>query len=255
VYVLRIFGNAMIPVHQFPPLQLGHLIKRYKRFLADIALATGQIITAHCPNTGPMTGVCAPGSPVAVSHQPSPKRKLAYTWELIRVGGVWVGINTSLPNKIVLQGLKQGVFAELRDFPVIKTEVPYGQEGSRVDFCLTDPHTARSMLVEVKNTTWCKPELGQNVAIFPDTETTRGQKHLRELMGSLDQRTDAAIVYFIHRGDCPLFRSGDEADPKYGELLRQAIERGVKVLPYRFQVDETGVYYLGTATLVSAGWG
>lgn len=239
----------MIPIYQFPLLRLGLLIKRYKRFFADIALEDGEIITAHCPNTGPMTGVCAEGSPVAVSYHSNPKRKLNYTWELIQVGTTWVGINTSLPNKIMKQGLTQGIFPELQNFPVVRTEVAYGQEGSRVDFYLSNPAVDRSLFLEIKNTTWCKPESGQMVAIFPDTETTRGQKHLRELMGSITPNTSAAIVYFIHRNDCTLFRSGDEADPKYGALLRQAIDRGVQPLPYRFHTDPTGVYYLGKATL------
>jgi sugar fermentation stimulation protein A len=232
-------------VYEFPELVKGKLIKRYKRFFADIELNDGHLITAHCPNTGPMTGICEIGNEVAVSHQPSPKRKLAYTWEMICMDGTWVGVNTSLPNRVVGGMLRQGILPQFARYPMIRSEVPYGNEGSRIDFLLSDV-LQRQVYIEVKNTTWSDGR----TAIFPDTETTRGQKHLRELMVMAGTPARAVIVYFIHRGDCDRFRSGDEADPIYGELLRKAVRAGVEVLPLKFQVDMTGIYYLGTAQFI-----
>lgn len=235
----------MILVHQFPLLQTGRLVKRHKRFLADILLGTGETITAHCPNTGPMTGVCTVGSRVAVSYQPAPTRKLPYTWEMIEVQGTWVGINTSLPNRVIGQMLNQQLLPQFQHYPTIQREVIYGAEGSRIDFLLENGR-GEKVYLEVKNTTWSQA----HTAIFPDTETTRGQKHLRELIRVRQTpNTRAVVLYFIHRGDCDRWRSGDEVDPEYGKLLRQAITAGVEILPCRFQVDPKGIVYLGLAEL------
>ena len=234
--------------YPFPPLFSGTLIRRYKRFLADIELDTGEAITAHCPNTGPMTGVCFVGGRVQVSHNPNPKRKLAYTWELAQVNDViptWVGVNTALPNRVVKAALQAQVFSELGRFNAIRPEAPYGQDKkSRIDFLLTTDSDESSIYVEVKNTTWAKG----NLALFPDTVTTRGQKHLRELM-ALRPDTRAVMLYFINRGDCTDFSPGDDADPEYGKLLRQAIAQGVEVLPCRFNITPSKISYLGLAKL------
>jgi sugar fermentation stimulation protein A len=233
--------------YPLPPLQGGTLLKRYKRFLADIELDSGEVITAHCPNTGPMTGVCHLGGRVMVSHNPSPKRKLAYTWELAEVqdnGPVWVGANTALPNRVIKAALADHAIPAVGVYDTLRTEVKYGQEGkSRIDVLLSAPGQPDTY-VEVKNTTWAKGTL----ALFPDTVTTRGQKHLRELM-ALEPPARAVMLYFINRGDCDRFCPGDEADPEYGQLLRQAIAVGVTVLPCRFDVQPTEVRYLGLAEL------
>ncbi|AFY61490.1 DNA/RNA nuclease SfsA [Synechococcus sp. PCC 6312] len=231
-------------LYPYPPLQAGILLRRYKRFFADIQLTTGEEITAHCPNTGPMTGISTPGSPVQVSYHPDPKRKLAYTWEMIQVndnGPAWFGVNTSLPNRVVAAALDAGILPELAGYAEIKREVTYGQERSRIDFFLTSPKQ-RPTYVEVKSTTWATGEL----ALFPDTVTTRGQKHLRELM-ALIPTARVCMLYFINRGDCPNFAPGDTTDPTYGELLRQARERGLEVLPYRFEITPTGIQFCGRA--------
>ncbi|MEB3162791.1 MAG: DNA/RNA nuclease SfsA [Prochlorothrix sp.] len=238
-------------LYPYPPLLPGTLITRYKRFFADIELDNGEVITAHCPNTGPMTGIYQPGARVYVSHSDNPKRKLAYTWELIQVHDnepTWVGVNTSLPNRVVQVALEQRIWPQLGDYQQIRREVPYGQEKSRVDFCLdyANPQGDRSSLyLEVKNTTWVKGRL----ALFPDTVTTRGQKHLRELIAALPQ-SRAAMLYFINRDDCPQFAPGDTADPTYGQLLRSAIGHGLEVLPCRFRVTPAGINYIGLAELV-----
>jgi sugar fermentation stimulation protein A len=234
-------------VHTYPELSKGRLVSRYKRFFADIELENGVLITAHCANTGPMTGVCEIGSPVLVSHHPSPKRKLAYSWEAIYLDNQWIGINTSLPNRIIGNMLAQHCIPELEPYTNFKGEVTYGLEKSRVDFLLTDAKTDRQTYVEVKNTTWAIA----NLALFPDSVTTRGQKHLRELMAAMAdpiKPSDAALIFFINRGDCDRFASGDQADPTYGSLLKEAIAKGLKVLPCRFAIEPPHVTYLGLAS-------
>ncbi|MDG2991324.1 DNA/RNA nuclease SfsA [Candidatus Synechococcus calcipolaris G9] len=236
--------------YPYPPLQRGYLKQRYKRFFADIELESGEMITAHCPNTGPMTGISTLGQPVMVSHSTNPKRKLAYTWEMINVSDgeapIWVGVNTGQPNRVIGAALKDGILPELAGYVDIRCEVLYGQERSRVDFLLHDHNgQKRPVYVEVKSTTWAQGDL----ALFPDTVTTRGQKHLRELQ-ALVSEARVCMLYFINRGDCDRFSPGDSADPTYGQLLRQAIQAGLEVLPYRFEVTPQGIYYRGQGTLV-----
>lgn len=230
-------------IYQYPPLISGKLIKRYKRFLADIELVTGEIITAHCANTGPMTGNCAPGSLVQVSKSDNPKRKLAYTWEMIQIDSAWVGVNTAMPNRVVKLMLEQKLLPELASrYSYVRSEVPYGKDKkSRVDFLLTD-ETQAPIYVEVKSVTLS----GSNIALFPDTVTTRGQKHLRELTALVGE-AKAVMLYFINRSDCDRFAPSDRCDPKYGELLREAVSQGMEVLPCRFEITPQGVSYLGLA--------
>lgn len=234
-------------IYNYPPLYPGILLKRYKRFFADIQLASGEVVTAHCPNTGPMTGICTPGSPVQLSYSDSPSRKLPYTWEMIQVFDnqpTWVGVNTAMPNRIIKLALEKFLFPELGSYQQIRFEVPYGKDKkSRVDFLLTGSDSDRPIYLEVKSTTWAQGQL----ALFPDTETTRGQKHLRELMALLPQAR-AVMLYFINRGDCTDFAPGDTADPVYGQLLREAIALGLEVLPCRFEITPTSIRYLGLAT-------
>ena len=166
------------------PLVEGTLVKRYKRFLADVELENGELVTAHCANTGPMTGVLHPGGQVRLRHAPSPSRKLAWTWEQAQVLGadgtpIWVGINTALPNHLVRATIEAGCLEPwLGPVATIRGEVPYGEgRRSRIDLLLTPPAGAadpRTIYLEVKNTTWTMGEL----ALFPDTVTERGQKHL-----------------------------------------------------------------------------
>ncbi|MDZ8185502.1 MAG: DNA/RNA nuclease SfsA [Nostoc sp. ChiSLP02] len=235
-------------LYRYPPLYPGILLKRYKRFFVDVQLTSGEIVTAHCPNTGPMTGVSTPLSAVQLSKSDNPNRKLAYTLELIQVHDndpTWVGVNTALPNRVVKLALAQRLFPELGEYNLIKTEVVYGLDNkSRVDFFLTGSDEERPIYLEVKNTTFCDGRL----ALFPDTETTRGQRHLRELMALLPL-TRAVMFYFINRSDCTEFSPGDRTDPVYGKLLRQAIALGLEVLPCRFDISPEGIRYLGLAKL------
>jgi len=231
--------------YPYPPLIAGILVKRYKRFLADIQLDNGDIVTAHCPNTGPMTGVCEVGAKVYLSKSDNPKRKLPYTWEMIEINQTWVGVNTSLPNRVIKQALTAKIFPNLAPaYDTIKPEVPYGKDKkSRIDFVLTGTDQT-PIYLEVKNTTLALDHLAQ----FPDTVTTRGQKHLQELM-DLVPNVRSVMLYFINRGDCTEFCPGDDYDPLYGQLLRQAIAVGVEVMPCRFAVSPLGVKFLGMATL------
>ena len=234
-------------IYPYPPLYPGTLIQRYKRFFADIELDSGETITAHCPNTGPMTGIYVPGNRVQVSLSSNPTRKLPYTWELIEVNDLqptWVGVNTALPNRVIKAALEARLFPELGDYQQIQGEVPYGiDKKSRIDFLLTGKD-GRSLYVEVKNTTWSDGQL----ALFPDCVTTRGQKHLRELTALLPQAR-SVMLYLINRGDCTQFAPGDQGDPVYGKLLREAIALGLEVLPCRFDVTLAGLRYLGLAEL------
>ena len=225
---------------KFPPLKEGILIKRYKRFLADIELDDGQVVTAHCANTGPMKGVLWPGGRVRLKYSPSPKRKLDWSWEQAEVpshnelGKCWVGINTSLPNKLIKHLIEADCLEkQLGEISCIKTEVKYGQEGkSRIDLLL-EPKTknsdTRKIYVEVKNTTWCDNKL----ALFPDTVTMRGQKHLRELI-SVCPDSRAVLIPCISRSDIEIFAPGDSADPIYGDLFRKSLNHGIEVIPCSF---------------------
>jgi len=225
---------------KFPSLQEGILIKRYKRFLADVELDNGEIVTAHCANTGPMKGVLFPGGRVRLKYSPSPKRKLDWSWEQTEVPShnerkkCWVGINTSLPNKLIRHLIEANCLEkQFGSISSIKAEVVYGSESkSRIDLLLQPENSnidTRKIYVEVKNTTWCE----QTLALFPDTVTTRGQKHLRELM-SLYPDARAVLIPCISRNDLEIFAPGDSADTLYGNLFRDALTKGVEVIPCAF---------------------
>ena len=244
-------GDALL---SFESLEEGILIKRYKRFLADVELNSGEVITAHCANTGPMTGVLIPGQRVRLRHAPSPKRKLAWTWEQAEVPGAdgapcWVGINTALPNRLIRATIEAGCLAtQLGAIASIRAEVAYGtNKRSRIDLLLTPADSnpdQRPIYLEVKNTTWTDGP----TALFPDTVTERGQKHLVELMGVLPDAR-AALVPCLSRPDVTEFAPGDSADPRYGELFRQAIKAGVEVLPCCFRFRADGIRWEGVRPL------
>ncbi len=248
--------SATIPVPVLPqgPFVEGVLLKRYKRFLADVALDDGRQVTAHCANTGPMTGVLRPGGRVRLRHDPSPKRKLAWTWEQAQVSGhggepVWVGVNTALPNRLVRATIEAGCLEPwLGPIGSIRPEVAYGEgRRSRIDLLLTPADGAadpRPIYVEVKNTTWTDGDLG----LFPDTVTERGQKHLVELTALLPGAR-AVLVPCLSRPDVTRFSPGDRADPRYGELFRSALAAGVEVLPCRYRYEGASVEWLGLASV------
>ncbi len=228
--------------HPLRPMIPGRLLKRYKRFLADIRLPQGEIIVAHCANSGSMATCADPDSPVMLSVSDDPKRKLRYTWELIEAQGVWVGVNTATPNAAVTHFVRTGQVPELAGYTHLRREVKYGSESSRIDLLLThqDGHTCH---VEVKNATM---RVGHHAA-FPDAVTLRGQKHLRELTALARRGERAVMFYYVGRADCLRLRPADEIDPAYGALLRQAASAGVEILAYRVSYDPYGVALLGRA--------
>ena len=212
-------------------LQRGTLIRRYKRFLADIELESGEVITAHCANSGAMTACAEPGRPVFVSDSHNPKRKLRYTWELIQMGRTWVGVNTARPNHIVAHTIEAGAIAELSGYTTLKREVKYGREGrSRIDILLSGHPSEPEAYVEVKNATM---RVGEYAA-FPDAVTARGLKHIEELDSVARNQQRAVMFFFVGRNDCKRFRPAEEVDKAYTEALRQAADR-VEILAYRFQ--------------------
>jgi sugar fermentation stimulation protein A len=245
-------ATAPVTVLTTGPLVEGVLLKRYKRFLADVALDSGEQVTAHCANTGPMTGVLHPGGRVRLRHAASPSRKLAWTWEQAEVTGaagsaIWVGINTALPNRLVRATIEAGCLEPwLGPIGAIRAEVPYGEgRRSRIDLLLTPAAGAadpRPIWLEVKNTTWSEGDL----ALFPDTVTERGQKHLVELT-ALVPGARAVLVPCLSRADVSRFAPGDSADPRYGELFRTAVAAGVEVLPCRYSFTDAAVTFLGLA--------
>ncbi len=218
-----------------PPLIGGELIRRYKRFLADVRLPDGQEITAHCPNPGAMTGCAEPGWSVGLSHSADPKRKLPYTLEMVHNGQTWIGVNTHRANQIVAEALAQGQISELADYQRIQAEVRYGEK-SRIDFLLSELQgntRAQPAYVEVKSVTL---RLGNRCA-FPDSVTTRGRKHLEELTAMKAAGARAVMLFVVQRGDGEIFCPAAEIDPAYAQALKQASEQGVEVLVYRANLD------------------
>ena len=214
----------------------GRLIRRYKRFLADIQLP-GAVITAACPNTGSMMGCCEAGSRVWLSESDSAKRKYRHTWELIEVGRVMIGINTGLPNALVAEAIASGVVAELSGYGSVRREVPFGEERSRVDLLLESPGR-EPCYVEVKNVT---AAARRGVALFPDCVSERGTKHLRELIRLKRRGLRPVQVYCVQRGDVKEVRPADGIDVEYGRVLREAIAQGVEVLAYRAKVTPSEI--------------
>jgi sugar fermentation stimulation protein A len=209
----------------------GRLIRRYKRFLADVQLS-GQVITASCPNTGAMLGCCAAGSRVWLSESDSATRKYRHTWQLVEAGEVMVGINTGLPNRLVEEAIVGGAIPELSGYATLRREVAYGDEASRVDLVL-EGGRRKACYVEVKNVT---AAVSKGVALFPDCVSERGSRHLRELMRMKAGGVRPVQVYCVQRADVNEVRPADAIDAEYGRTLREAIDAGVEVLAYRARV-------------------
>jgi sugar fermentation stimulation protein A len=212
----------------------GILVQRYKRFLADVRLPSGEIVTAHCTNTGSMLGCKEPGSMVYLSLSPNKGRKLAYTWEMIQIKHTWIGINTLHPNRLVAEAIEAGGIPELRGYEAVRREVKVGAH-SRLDLCLEG--RSGCCYVEVKNVTVSF----HGVAAFPDAVSERATKHLKELIRLKRKGHRAAILFVIQRGDCEYFRPADEIDPEYGRWLRKAAKAGVEILPYVAKVTPRGI--------------
>lgn len=212
----------------FPdPLLRGSLIKRYKRFMADVVLDSGETVTAHCANTGAMLGVQEPDSEVWLSPARNPDRKLKFTWELIRIGDGLVGINTAHPNKIVAHAIENGKIAELASYGTLRREVKYGKN-SRIDILLSDEGKP-DCYVEIKNVHLMR-EAG--LAEFPDSVSTRGAKHQGELAEMVKQGARAVTIYLCQREDCDRFALAADIDPDYAAAAAAARAVGVESLCY-----------------------
>lgn len=226
-------------------LQEGIFLKRYKRFFADIEW-NGNTIVAHVPNTGSLKSANNPGQQCLFSESDNPERKLKFTLEMIKSpAGSWVGVNTAIPNMIVKESLEQwvgkhdktpGPFADWSQFDELKHEYKISAE-TRLDFVLKKKNSDKMHFIEVKNVTLCE----EGVAKFPDAETVRGQKHIRELMELMDQGHTAELVFTIQRHDCGSFAPADDIDPEYGKLLREAYHKGLKISPFVVDLTPTEV--------------
>lgn len=209
-------------------LTSGVLVKRYKRFLADIVLDTGEEVTAHCANSGTMMGCAEPGMTVYVSANKNPKAKLDWRWELVDVGTSLVGINTSRTNAVAEAAIEAGVVSELTGYTSMRREVKYAGR-SRIDILLEDPGLC---FVEVKNVTLAVPPLAR----FPDAVTARGAKHLEDLAGEVAAGNRAVMLYVINRSDCTRFEPADDIDPVYAQGLKRAMDVGVEAIAYSCDV-------------------
>lgn len=216
------------------PLIRGVLIRRYQRFLADVRLEDGSVITAHTANTGSMKGCALPGSPVLLSLSASAGRKYPHTWELVLSDGFWAGINTQYPNRLAREAIENGTIAELTGYQTIRGEVPYG-ESSRIDLLLSG--TRGECFVEVKNVTLV--EGGR--ALFPDAVTLRGRKHLKELMQVVAQGHRGVNLFVVQRGDGHCVAPAEAIDPAYASQLREAARLGVELLAYRAEVTPESI--------------
>ncbi len=219
----------------WPPLLRGTLVKRYKRFLADVVLDDGREVTAHCPNSGSMAQCSQPGRPVYLSEHNNPKRKLKFTWELIEMPTSLVGVNTLVPNRLVAGAAAGGLVPELAGYEKVRTEVNVGDR-SRLDLMLCSPERS-DCYIEIKNCTLVE----NGIARFPDARTVRGQKHLDVLIKLKNAGARAVIFFVVQRTDATIFTPADTIDPDYGRILRQVVDQGVEMLAYDTVIDLKGI--------------
>ncbi len=215
----------------WPAFYAGTLLRRYKRFLADVELDSGVQVTAHCPNSGSMTGCSEPGRPVYLSHHDNPKRKLKYTWELIDMPESLVGVNTLVPNRLVAAAIRAGDVPSLDRYETLQPEVKAGQN-SRLDLLLSNNKTDRCY-VEIKNCTL----VTEGMALFPDAVTVRGRQHLVELQKLVEKGDRCVMFFLVQRMDAKRFAPADHIDPAYGRELRKAADNGVEMLAYDVAID------------------
>ena len=211
----------------------GRLIRRYKRFLADIELDNGDIETAHCTNSGSMKTCIEEGAPVYLSESDNPKRRTKYTWEMIFINNGWIGVNTMIPNIIVFESIKAGLIDKLKGYDVIRREVKF--EDSRFDVYLENKH--EECFVEVKNVTMKEGDS----CLFPDAVTTRGRKHLKTLVKVRKSGMRAVMIYIIQRMDVDGFGLAKEIDPEYADSLVKAMKMGVEVMAFQVKVSPSNI--------------
>jgi sugar fermentation stimulation protein A len=221
---------------EFPrPLVPARLLRRYKRFLADVELADGRTVTVHCPNPGSMLGLDLPGSEVWLSPAASPGRKLPYSWELIRVADGLVGINTARPNALAEEAIRQDRIPDLAGYQRLRREVNYGVN-SRIDL-LCERDGGPACYVEVKNVHLKRSDAAE----FPDCVTARGTKHLGELTAMVAAGHRAVMLYIVQRADCRHFSIAADIDPAYAAGLKRAMQAGVEAICYSCRLDVAGI--------------
>lgn len=214
----------------FPsPLTHGRLIKRYKRFLADVVLDSGEVVTAHCTNSGSMKSCLEEGAEVYLSPVNDPTRKTKFTWEMIRINNGWVGINTSNPNRLAYEYVTSGLIPGIEGYTNVRREVTYGD--SRFD--LYAERESEKCFIEVKNVTLKEGKY----ALFPDAETSRGRKHLETLISIKKEGMRAIMLYIVQRTDVEIFAPAWDIDPFYAETLVRAYANGVEIFPFRVEVS------------------
>jgi len=235
-----------------PPLLPGTLVRRYKRFLTDVTLPSGETVVAHCANTGSLTGCLAENSRVLLRPASNPERKLRYSWLVVEAQGTWVGLDTSLAVPLVVEAIGGPLLPELAGYERTLTEVPYGNERSRIDVLLSRGGSApkdkkarlhtgdERVYVEVKNTTLAEGVGSDRFARFPDAVTERGTKHLRELASMVREGHRAVLVFVAQRADCVAFAPADDVDPLYGTTLREVVRAGVEVFALGASIDASG---------------
>lgn len=217
-----------------PSRTTGKLIRRYKRFLADVELDNGEFITAHCPNTGSMKNCIEKGARVWLSRSDNPSRKYPFTWELTRTTrGHFIGINTNKANAIVKAAILQKKVAEVRDYPSIKTEQKYGSENSRIDIFLSGHALLPDCYLEVKSVTLLEAPVSRGIGYFPDSVSKRGAKHLRELMTVVEEGCRAVLFYCVQHSGIREVRAASHIDHVYADTLQRAVAAGVEVLAYK----------------------
>jgi sugar fermentation stimulation protein A len=220
---------------KFKHLIKATIIKRYKRFLADVVLESGEQVTVHVPNTGSMKTCWEEHWPVLLSESSNPDRKLKYTLEMLHNGKTWIGVNTQNPQKLAIEALEKKVIPELMSFPIIQSEVKISKE-TRIDLVLSNE--TQKCFVEIKNVTL----LGDaRKALFPDAVSERGTKHLKELIELKKQGHACAMLYIIQREDVDSFAPAKTIDPVYAQHLKMAHDAGVLILPYQCELSETEI--------------
>ncbi len=225
---------------RLPPLVDGTIQRRYQRFLADVVLADGRFVTAHCPNTGSMATCWAPGAPAQLSYSPSPTRKLPWTLERLDMGGGWIGVHTARPNQVLAEGIAEGLIPPLRGYRQLRREVPFhppGLPGGRLDLHLSEGDRPDA-LVEIKNVTLLE---GDRIR-FPDAVSERGRKHLDLLAEAVRGGQRGVVLFAVNRPEGESFAPAWGIDPAYGRRLREVAELGVEVLAVRIRHDGEGLW-------------
>ena len=212
----------------------GKLVRRYRRFLVDVQLENGSIVTAHCPNSGSMVGCSEPGRPVLLSASKDPHRRNAYTWELINMNDTWVGVNVAIPRKVIAESLQARCIPSLQDYQELLLDAEYGRH-NKVDIMMHG--VERNVFINVYHVAWVK----NSIALFPEAANARARKGLADLAEIAAQGHRAIAFFFVQRGDCNAFSPATAVDPEYGKLFKEAQHRGVEMMIYRAAITPSEI--------------